>query len=105
MAAGIVTEQAFDTGASTSSTSLACALTTNPTAGNTLVVLVATGSTAANAVTSVTDNNGNTYTLDSSFSGSSPDGLYIFRANNVNGGATTVTVNTVSTRYDVFIYE
>lgn len=64
-------------------------LTSNVTAGNLLVLGLTAGS--ADTVSSITDNQSNTWTLAASNTGTDRQ-TWIYYAKNVNGGSTTVTV-------------
>lgn len=77
---------------STNTTSLALALTTNPTAGSLLLVGVRVG--VAGRTVTVTDDKSNTYTsnLTTDATGVGAGEVRVFSAPNVAAGATTVTV-------------
>lgn len=62
------------------------------TSGNTLSVVFG----ASVAITSVTDNGGNTYSLDHTAAGSNGLTIYFYRASNISGSPTVITLVTAS---------
>lgn len=92
------------TGITGSGTSLSKAFVSNVTGGNFIAVAISVyNAVFANAITSVTDNLGNTYVLDVSKSSFGPTlSMGIYRALNITGGACTVTVNCNGAQYLTF---
>lgn len=67
-------------------------LTVNPTAGNTLMVFIATSSNLATVVSSVTDNVGGTWVQAAAGTANNRQGVFWF-CSNAPGGATTIYCN------------